>query len=517
MRDWNAWVRGRLRDLRIRPARQGEIMAELAQHVEQVYNDALADRLTEAEAMRRVEAACGNWRDLAAGIEAAEPPAPQRRSRLLAGALDDIRHMLRFLLKNPAFAAMVIGALAFGVGGNTAIFMLTDAVVLRGLPYPQSGRLMAVETRVAKQKEIEPATSAPNFFDLRSQATSFSDLAALSPVFNDVWTGAGEAERLDTLYVSASFFPLLGVRPVLGRTFSPSEDDPGHRSPVAVLSNAFWQSRFGAARGVLGRTLVLDGQAVTVIGVLPADFHYPGEPLAGTVADIDIWMPLARNSLIGLPRAVRFLKVIGRLKPRVSPKRASDELRSIGSVLAEKYPDANRGLTLDATPLEEEITGRFRATTALLLATAGFILLMACANAAGLLLTRASLRQREFAVRFALGAPAWRLVRQMTTEALVLSAFGGASGVALASGGVRLIAAAAPTGLLRGHSMVLDGRAVLFTFGAILLSTALSGLPPAWSLLRGGIGNTLRQRGRGLAAGNQGFRSVPRAGPRGRG
>jgi predicted permease len=507
MRDWNAWVRGRLRELRIHPARQTEIVAELAQHVEQVYKDARANRLSDAEAMLQLEAVCGNWRDLAGEIERSEPPAPERRPGFLTGAFDDARHMLRYLVRNPAFAAMAIGTLAFGVGGNTAIFTMADALALRGLPYPQSGRLMAIETHWSRQSEIEPWTSAPDFFDLRSESKSFSDVAALSPVWNDILTGAGGAERLDTLYVSASFFPLLGVQPALGRTFAAAEDDRTHSSNVAVLSDAFWRSHFGAGRDALGRTLVLDGRAVTVIGVLPADFHYSGEPLAGKATQIEVWMPLSDNALIARPRMVRFLKAIARLKPGVSPERAAAEASAIGMALAEKYPASNRGFTLHAVPLADKITSRFRGIVALLLGMAGFVLLMACANAGSLLLTRAAVREKELAVRVALGAPFWRLLRQMITEALVIAALGGVAGIALAYGGVKLMAAAAPASLLPRYAIALDWRTVAFTAMVTLLAALLSGLPPAWKVLRDGVGSGLRQGSRTLAGGHRRFRS----------
>jgi putative ABC transport system permease protein len=508
--EWKAWVRGRLRDLRLQPARESEIVAELAQHVEQVYHDARNRRLSEAEAMVRVETACGNWRELAGEIESALP-VPERRTQPLLGAFDDVRRMLRFLIRNPAFATMAIGTLAFGVGGNTAIFTLADALALRGLPYPQAGRLMAIETHWAKQSEIEPWTSAPDFFDLRTESNSFADVAALSPVWSDIRTGAGagadSAERLNTLYASASFFPLLGVRPALGRTFSASEDDRTRPRGVAVLSNEYWQSHFGGSRDVLGSKLVLSGQPFSVIGVLPADFHYRGEPLAGKAAEIDVWLPLAANPLTTRPRNVRFLKLLGRLKPGIAPQRAAEDVRRMGLALAEKYPATNRGFTLLAMPLADKITGRFRGTMALLLGMAGFVLLMACANTASLLLTRAAVREKDFAVRTALGAPAWRLLRQVLTEALVLSAIGGAAGIALAYGGVRLLAAAAPASLLRSYSIALDWRIVAFTLLAILLSALVSGIPPAWSVVREGIGTRLRQGSRTVAGGGRRFRS----------
>jgi len=506
MPDWKTFVRGRLCELRIPPARESEIVAELAQHCEQLYWDARARGLGEEECLRQAETAFGNWRDLALHIERSLP-IPERRG-LFTGTLADVRRMLRFLLQNPAFAAMAIATLAFGVGGNTAVFTLADALALRGMPYPEPHRLMAIETHWSRQNEVEPWTSAPDFFDLRSQSHAFSQMAGISPVWNDIWTTPANTERLDTLYVSASFFPMLGVRPTLGRTFSPAEDERSHPAAVAVLSNAFWRSRLAASREVLGRTLVLNGQPATIIGVLPEDFHYRGDPLAGKATEIDVWLPLASNALVNVPRSVRFLKVVGRLRPGISPARAVDELRAAGLSLAEKFPDTNRGFTITALPLSDRITGRFRATATLLLGMAGFVLLMACANTAGLLLTRAALREKDFAVRLALGASTWRLLRQMLAEALVLSLLGGTAGIALAFAAVRLIAATAPASLLPSYAIALDWHIIAFAFLAILLSAILSGLPPAGSILRDGIAQRLRYAARSLTAGHRRFRSA---------
>jgi len=508
MRDWKAYVRGRLRELRISPARESDIVAELAQHLEQAWHDARAAGLSEDEAERQALARFADWRELAHQIEGAEAvEIPERRAGLFTGAVDDVRHALRLLGKNPAFAAIAIGTLALGIGGNSAIFTMADSLALRSLPYPRPSRLIAIETHWSRQSEIEPWTSAPDFFDLRQRAQSFSGVAAISPLWFDILTGPRGAERLETLYVSADFFPLLGAQAAMGRTFTSREDNGTRPSNVAVLSDAFWRGHFGALRDVLGRTLVLNGQAVTIIGVMPADFRYLGEPLAGRAAEIDVWMPLSDNALIERPRMVRFLKLIGRLKDGVSVERARDEVHSLGEALAEKYPGSNRGFTLHVLPLASIITGPLQTTTLLLLGAAGFVLLLACANVANLLLTHAAARQKDFAVRLALGAPLHRLLRQIAAEALALAVLAGAAGVALAWFGVRWIVAAAPATLTLTYPVEIDWRALAFTGAAVLLSAAFSALPPAWSLMRQGIQDTLRQGGRTLTAGHHRLRS----------
>jgi hypothetical protein len=256
MHDWRGYVRKHLPPLAVGPQRENAIVAELALQLEQAYGDALAGGSSEPEASRLAQCQFGDWDALAREINRSELPAVPGVARpaggVFAGAARDARFAARFLVRNPAFAAIAVATLAFGIGGNTAVFTMVDAVALRSLPYRQADRLMAIETRKAQQPELEPWTSALDFFDIRAQTTTFSAVAAISPIWSVVMTGRGEAERLESLYVSANLFPMLGVNAELGRTFLPKEDNHTQASNVVVLSHSLWQRRFGADRNILG-------------------------------------------------------------------------------------------------------------------------------------------------------------------------------------------------------------------------------------------------------------------------
>ncbi|HTS61255.1 MAG TPA: ABC transporter permease [Candidatus Acidoferrales bacterium] len=505
--DWTAYVRAHLPPLHVRPEREAEIVAELAQQLEQAYDEALTGGASEVEACARASAAVGNWDGLSRGIEA----QPRHASGLL-GAAGDVRYALRFLRRNPAFTALAAATLAFGIGGNTAVFTLADSLLLHALPYRAPRELIAIETRKTSQPEIEPWTSAPDFFDFHDRAVSYSELAAVSPVWSVVLTGRGPAEQLDALFVSAAFFPMLGVEAALGRTFAPGEDPRTGGSNVVVLSHRYWQRRFSGRRDTPGRTLVLDSRPYTVIGVLPESFRWAGEPMAGRNGSIDVWFPLAANQLAGSARSVRYLKVAGRLRPGVSEAQANEEARRIGARLAVEYPASNRGFDWDARFLETLVTGRVRTSVLLLAGAVGFVLLMTCANAANLMLARAASRRQEIAVRVALGASRVRLVRQLLMEGLAIAGVGAAAGVPLALAALRFFALAGPASLIEGRALTLNGRALAVTAAAALLCAVLAGLPPAIRLTGPDTSNALRESGRGLVAGHRRLRGALVAG-----
>ncbi len=503
--NWRDYVRAHLRILATGPERENEIVAELAQQMEQAYAEALAGGASDNDARTHAMEQFRNWDELTLAINAAER---RRGPRWFAGMAQDTRYGGRYLRRNPGFASAAILTFAFGIGASVAVFSLVDALVLRSLPYPEPDRLMAIETRRAQQPEIEPWTSPPDFFDLKERTRAFSSVAAIDPVWNVVLTGRGEAEQLTALYTSAELFPMLGVKAELGRTYSSAEDVRGAPRGVTVVSHSYWQRRFGGRSDALGQTLVLDGSAFRVIGVMPAGFRYQGEPLAGAAVDVDVYLPLAANPLTTGGRGLRCLKVVGRLRPGVAYEQASDDIKRLGETLASDYVATNRGYAMDAQPLRAQVTGRFRVTMMLLLGAVGFVLLMTCFNVAGLLLARAAARGREISVRVAVGASRFRLLRQVLTEGLLLAAIGGIAGLLVARFSLQLLLALAPASLVAGRAIYLDGRALGFAMAVVVACAILAGLPPAWRMARADIANTLRETGRGVTGGHHRLRSL---------
>lgn len=506
--DFTAYVRRHLPPLDLRPEREAGIIAELAGQLEQAYRESLRAGLSEPEAAASAHAHIKDWQALAAAIRAAETPVPPEPTRaLLPGLLQDLRYALRTVRRNPSLSVIVILTLAFGIGGNTAIFTVVDHIALRGLPYPESGRLIDIDHTKDDQPEVDPWCSFDNFSDFRKRSQAFESIAAVSPVWNNMLALGPETERLETLYASADFFPMLRVQPHIGRLFTAAEDDRAQPAPVAVLSYEFWTRRFAASPAVLGKVLQIDGSGVTVIGVLPEQFRWRGGPLAGTSTAIDIWMPLAANQLARSPRLVRFLKVTGRLKPGITVEQGRDEVRRIGDALTREYPGSNRNLSFNGVPLQSKITAPLRPAIYLLLATVGFVLLMASANVANLLLARAVSRTREISVRVALGASRLRVLRQMMTESAVLAFLGAAVGLAVAEILLRLILANGPPALIRTMPISLDSRALAFTTGVAILTAMLAGVVPAWRAVAGNLATAVRQ-GRGLTAGSHRARTA---------
>jgi predicted permease len=475
---------------------------ELSAHLEMLTQENIQRGMSLAEANRMAHVRLGGITQLQ------ETNRELRGLPMLDTFMQDIRYALRMLRKNPGFTAIAVLTLAFGIGANSAIFAAVDTLTLRPLPYSNPERIVTIGSREAHHPETAEWISAPALFDLQDGASSFSSVVGISPVWNNIVMGRENAERLESLYVSAEFFPLLGVQPVIGRAFRADEDNRTKGANVVVLSYTYWQRRFGGDPGVVGQTLGVSNISFTIVGVLPRDFLYLGEPVAGTPSQIDLWMPLATNPLIARARSVRFLKAIGQTKVGVSVAQAQQEIVRIGGTFAEQYPETDAGLEFNTAPLSTAVSGRLRPMMLLLLGAVGFVLLMACANVANLLLTMAGARGKELAVRTALGASRSRLLRQFLTESALLGGLGGVAGVVIAYGALRGLNVLSPATLVQGRTIHLDARALIFTTVAILLSALISGLPPALRILRSDAGISLREAGRGFTGGHHRFRSA---------
>jgi putative ABC transport system permease protein len=413
----------------------------------------------------------------------------------------DLRTALRRLGKSPGFALAAILTLALGIGANTTLFSIVDAVVLRPLAFPRPAELMALQTERARSGSpgggaggagaVLTSTSAPDYLDWSRQNHVFRALGAATSEAV-VLSGRGEPERLAGERVSPSFFAVLGVRAALGRTFTAQEDRPG--SGVVVLSNGLWKRRFGGDPRILGRSLRLDGQPTVVVGVMPAGFSTLEE-------DSELWFPMAFSADDLTSRGSHFLTVLGRLAPGVTPSGAQAEMAAIVARLAREHPEEDAGYTVEVKPLHDVVTGGVRPALLVLLGAVSFVLLIACANVANLLLARAATRQRELAVRAALGASRRRLMGEMLADGLPLALAGGLVGVLLALWGTDLAVAAIPDGLPRVGQIRVDGMALGFTLALSLLTGLVISLVPAFQAGRGALHDALKDGGRNASGG----------------
>ena len=405
--------------------------------------------------------------------------------------LQDLRYGARMLLKNPGFTGVVFLTLALGIGANTALFSVVNGVLLNPLPFPQPDQLITLHQ--SKPNFATGAIPYPNFRDWQKENQTFSAMA-ISRRTSFSLIGAGEAEQVDGRWVSAVFFSVLGVNPALGRDFAPDEDEPG-AAPVVLISSDLWQRKFGGAEDVLGKSLTLDDKSYTIVGVLPATFTlYRG---------IDVYAPIGQWNTPALRNrnAALGLHGIGRLKPGVTQAQAQADMDRVMRDLAAAYPDVNRGHGASLIPLKELLVGDIRLILWMLLGAVGFVLLIACVNVSNLLLARSTGRTREFAIRNALGASRWRLLRQLLTESLLLAFVGGGLGLLLAGWGTRAALAVLPTTLPRADEVVLDARVLLFTITVSLLTGVLSGLAPALKSSQKHLSETLKEGGRGAGGG----------------
>lgn len=405
--------------------------------------------------------------------------------------IQDVRFGIRMLAKHPGFTVAVVLMLALGIGANAALFSAVNGVLLEPLPFPQPDQLMTLHQ--SKPNFATGAIPYPNFLDWRRENRTFSAMA-ISRGSSFSLLGAGEAERVDGRWVSAEFFSVLGVEPALGRTFASGEDAPG-AGPVAVISAGLWQRRFGASGDVIGRSVTLDDKSYTIVGVLPASF--------GLYPTTDVYVPIGQwnNPALENRQAALGLHGIGRLRPGVTRAQAQADLDGVMQRLAAAYPDANRGNGAAIVPLKELMVGDVGLTLWLLLGAVGFVLLIACVNVSNLLLARSTGRTREFAIRAAVGAGRWRLMRQLLTESLLLSCAGGGLGLLLAWWGTRAALGVLPTALPRAGEIGLDGRVVLFTVIVSLLTGIVAGLAPALRIRAERLAETIKEGGRGAGGG----------------
>ena len=413
----------------------------------------------------------------------------------MATLATDLKYALRALAKAPATAALIILALALGIGVNTAVFSLVNTALLRPLPYQDPDRLVTVWQSAAAHGLDRVPVGAGDFYYWKEHGRTFEDLA-LFREFTFNLTGSGNPESVRSVQVTDSFFGLLGIQAAVGRTFT-AEDDRAGAEPVAVLSNDLWHRMYGGDPGVVGRKIILDDTSYAVVGVLPAGLRLPG------IGDFDIFVPAAFSEKARQFQLRFQYSVLGRLDPGVSVEQARTDLQGMMKTIQETYPDIREGIGVDLRPLREEVVGDSRPMLLILLGAVSFVLLIACANAANLLLARAIGRSREVAVRSALGAARLQLIRQFLTESVVLSLLAGIIGLGIAALLIPILIALSPGNLPQLLETGLDSSALLFTLGISLLTGLLFGVMPAVQLSRVSTYETLKESAGSVVVGKR--------------
>jgi putative ABC transport system permease protein len=410
--------------------------------------------------------------------------------------LQDLRYAVRTMLKKPGFTLIAVMTLALGIGGSTAIFTVVDAALLRGLPYKSPENLYHLWEVTPQKQFAQREFSYPDYQDYQ-QNQVLEGLAAYTGG-GGIITGRGEPQRVFAPGVTANFFSVLGVEPFLGRTFQPGEDKPG-APRVMVLTYGMWQRDFGGDPGVIGQAITYNGDSYTIVGVLPSSFQF-------ALRNADLWRPYQPSDAQRTRRSLHGTNLIGRLKPGVTAAQAQSELSVIAKRIERENAQSHAGTTLKLIPLQEQVVGQVKPVLMVLLAAVGFVLLIACANVASLLLTRSLARQKEVAIRAALGASRWRVIRQLLTESVLLSVAGGLAGLLIAYWGISGVVAILPDTQLNAlpflRSLHIDRSILLFSFGLSLLTGIVFGLAPALQSSRPDLNEVLKEGGRNTAGGS---------------
>ncbi|HKW64130.1 MAG TPA: ABC transporter permease [Candidatus Acidoferrum sp.] len=485
MRTWSrirSWMRGVMRRSRM----EREMDAELRFHVEAFAEDLVRSGVRREDALRRARIEFG-------GVERVKEEGREARGiSLIDGLMQDLRFATRVLGKNPGFAAVAVLTLALGIGANTAVFTVVNGVLLRAMPFPEPDRLFLVSLATrGGEFDWQPGVSDRDYLAFREQDRAFEQIASFTNQGTMAnLTGAGDPAQIPVACVTTEFFSTLRTNPEIGRGFLTGEGEPGNDS-VAILSNELWKERFGSDPGILGKAIRLDGVSRTVIGIMPPGFEFPGAK---------VWMPLA----IHIDPHNSFMRpVVGRLKRGISSQQAQVELATFA-----KHLGPERDRLPQIIPLRDLLVANIRPSLVVFSGAVAFVLLIACVNVANLFLARATGRAQELAVRSALGASRWRLVRQLLAESALISLLGGAAGILLAFWSVRALLALAPAGKVPRIEMIrIDGWVLAFTFALSVITGVVFGLGPAFQATRSAR-ESLNKAGRSVIAAREGIRSL---------